>query len=265
MADRFFMRFNLQNSVAHYAPTADLFAALLSEERSEAEAELRDLEGIQAERVAYLREKFGDQLSCLKGKRTLFLGDSISSDVLGYRLSVTRAAELDGIDGSISGATSSVILHPSMRKILEKKPDLISLMIGGNDSVFFLQEGEGLVSSEEYRRNVRMMLKWIAESGAKLLLFEITPVCADRFARHFTSKGKGQTAENIERYNKILREAAREFGFFTIPHTWIQTEEEREAYIELDGIHLTVKGQEVFSEYWLTKAISLYNNKGETV
>ena len=259
MADRFFMRFNLQNGVAHYPATAEVFGALFSEEKDAAQQILDEFEAIQSERVATLERKYGDALTCLHGKKVLFLGDSITSDNLGYRVSVARAARMRGIDGSISGGTSSTILHSAMRKIADEKPDLVSLMIGTNDSMEVVREELQQLSPAEYERNVRAMLGWIVESGAALLLFEIPPIHADRFARHCTANGKTQSPENIERYNEILRKVAKELGTSVLPHSWIATEADKEKYIEQrDGVHFTPEGQEAFSEYWLSQAISRY-------
>ena len=259
MADRFFMRFNLQNSVAHYPATAEVFGALFSEEKEAAQEILADFEAIQSRRIAALTEKHGDALTYLHGKRVLFLGDSITSDNLGYRVSVTRAARLCAEDGAISGGTSATILYSTMRKLREKKPELVSLMIGCNDSMSVEREGLQQVSPEEYERNLRAMLGWVAESGAKLLLFEVSPIREDCFAHHSMDKGKRQSADNIARYNEILRNLAGEWGITVIPHAWIRTEEDKERYIERDGVHFTVEGQEAFSDYWLSQAISLYN------
>ena len=258
MADRFFMRFNLQNSVAHYPSTAEVFAALFSEDEAETREILADFEAIQAARVGTIKEKLGDELSCLHGKKVLFLGDSITSDNLGYRVTVTRAAGLRAVDGSISGGTSSAILHATMSKLKKEPPDLVSLMVGGNDSTGVEREGLQQVSPEEYERNLRAMLGWIGESGAKLLLFEISPVEENRFARHFGAKGKLQSEGNIGKYNQILRRLAKERGVEVIPHAWIQTETDRENMLEQDGIHFSLLGQETFSEYWLRAAIRLY-------
>ena len=262
MADRFFIRFNLQNSVAHYPATSEVFGALFAEETMQAQEILNEFGEIQGARASRLKQKFGDKLTCLYGKKVLFLGDSITSDNLGYRVSVTKAAELCAVDGAISGGTSATILHPTLRKLRDEKPDLVSLMIGTNDSMSVEREGLQQVSPEEYERNLRAMLGWIAESGAKLLLFEIPPIREDRFARHFTSNGKLQSGDNIGKYNEILRNLAKERDIRVISHAWIRTEEDKERYIERDGVHFTVEGQEAFSDDWLNQAISLYN-KGE--
>ena len=69
-------------------------------------------------------------------------------------------------------------------------------------------------------------------------------------------------SDNIGKYNEILRDLAKERDIRVIPHAWIRTEEDKERYIERDGVHFTVEGQEAFSDDWLNQAISLYN-KGE--
>ena len=95
--------------------------------------------------------------------------------------------------------------------LVEKhSPHIVSIMIGGNDSVYL--EDMPLVSLGEYERNVRSMVKWAKDSGAKVMLFEVTPVDEKAFKKNFSEQHKTQTNKNIDRYNTILREIARDNG-----------------------------------------------------
>ena len=109
MSTRFFARFNLQNSLAResFSARADIFAAMLGKSESEIQTYLDEFEGTQWENEKYLKMLFGKELEALRGKRVLFLGDSITSDNLGYRSAVCRAAALDGIDGSVPMVTDA--------------------------------------------------------------------------------------------------------------------------------------------------------------
>ena len=126
MPKRFFMRFNLQNGVNHFPATAEIGAALQNADSSEIQEYLDEFDTVQARRAERMREYFGDHLAVLNGKKVLFFGDSITSDNLGYRETVSRAAHLQSADGSISGGTSATILQFAKSKLIAEKPDLLS-------------------------------------------------------------------------------------------------------------------------------------------
>ena len=247
MNSRFFARVNLQNGVSNFPISEKLLSAFSGEEPKQARSYLDDFQQIQKNRVKRLRQKFGKEIEMLRHKTVLFLGDSITSDNLGYRASVSSAAELIAYDGSVSGGTSSTILHSAKIMIEAIKPDFVSIMIGGNDSISIEREDLNQVSVEEYRRNVAVILEWAKNIGAEILLFEITPICEMDFAAQFHKQGKLQSNQTIQRYNGVLNDLAKQHEIPLISHTWLQ----KDAHFENDGVHLNIDGQERFAEQWL--------------
>ncbi len=257
MAVDFFVRFNLHNSISSSPLSVDVLKPLLRRGADEIKLMLEQIDNVQSLRAEKLRKKHPEVIGALKGKRTLFIGDSITSDNLGYRGAVTKAAELSGTDGSVSGATSSMLLHFAKTCIEREMPEIVSLMIGSNDSVSIEQKELNQVSPCEYGRNVRHMVSWAKESGAQILLFEIPPIIEARFERNFSKQAKLQSNEMIRCYNEILKDIARDAGIRLIPSAWLAESEDN---YEPDGIHLSLKGQEAFAENWLLKAYELINN-----
>ena len=247
------MRFNLHSSVGHFPVTADIFEHLLPYDRAELEKELEDFSSIQRKRTKRLKREYPDEIEKIRNKKVLFIGDSISSDNLGYRVSVTNAACLEAYNATISGGTSPMMLQDARAFTEKHRPDIVSIMIGSNDSVML--DGMPLVSICEYERNIRSMVLWAVQSGAKVMLFEITPVMEKDFEKDFASQHKTQTNENIDRYNTVLQTVARESGIGLISNAWIK---ENEDMYEPDGIHLSVKAQELFATRWLKLAASQF-------
>ena len=254
MSHRFFTRFNLQSSANHFPATATIGAALQNTSPSEIQGYLDEFEAIQAARADRMRALFGDRLAPLQGKKVVFFGDSITSDNLGYRTTVSRAAHLQAVDGSISGGTSATVLQYAKERIQQEKPDLVSIMLGANDSVGIGTDDLGQVSLEEYGRNLCAIVSWSLESGARVLLFAVTPIHEARFARQFAAQGKVQSNENIQRYNQRLRIIAEELGLSLFDHGYLT---DPETLLEKDGIHLSPQGQEQMAAHWLACAIDL--------
>lgn len=257
MAVKFFARFNLHNSICAKPISVEVLKPFLHLPDAELGAMLEEIDAIQAARCARLLGAYPAQAAALRGKRTLFLGDSITSDNLGYRDSVTRAASLHAIDGSVSGGTTSMILASARDQIANSRPELVSVLIGSNDSVSLERTELHQVSPTEYERNLRQILSWARQCDAAILLFEIPPVLETRFERSFASQGKLQSNETVRAYNAILRRVAEEYGVTPVPTASLGEDEDM---LEADGIHLSLRGQEALAGQWLIAAEKAIKN-----
>lgn len=254
MAVKFFARFNLHNSICREPISVKTMRPFLNMSNDEIKSMLCEMDEIQNARAEHLQKKYPSQVEILSGKKVLFLGDSITSDNLGYKETVTRAAELQAIDGSVSGGTSSIIFYEAKIFIEKQKPDLVSLMIGSNDSVSVACKDLNQVSIKEYERNVRKIVQWAKESDAKVLLFEIPPVVEERFEKSFSGQSKMQSNETVRAYNEILKEIADDNEIQLQSNRWLS---EENGLYEPDGIHLSVSGQELFAQKWLEAAAKI--------
>lgn len=219
--------------------------------KEEVKAQLAAYELIHAERILRLPRSL--DLSPLLGKRVVFVGDSITSDNIGYRLTVTRAARLRAFDTSLSGGKTNNILEDAKAAITGESPDLVSIMIGANDSPI---KGEPLkhgVELPQYTENLREIVASAAAVGAKILLLEITPIHEANFAAHYEGKQKFQTNKNIEEYNRAVRAIAAEFGATVLQNGWLGAAED----FEKDGIHLSDSAQERLAVRWLETALQI--------
>ena len=208
--------------------------------KEEVKANFATYERIHTERILALPDTMN--LKELYGKRVVFVGDSITSDNIGYRLTVTRAARLRATDTSLSGGKTNNIKEDAKQAILTEKPDIVSIMI--------LKHG---VALPQYAENLREIVAAAAEVGAKILLLEITPIHEANFAAHYEGKQKFQTNANIEEYNVAVRGIAAEFGATLLQNGWLGAAED----FEKDGIHLSDSAQARLARRWLETAIKL--------
>lgn len=252
-----FVRFNLHNSIGCYPAELKILQPLVSMNEEELRDWLWEIDQIQKERSTRLQIQYANEIEVLKGKKVLFLGDSITNDNLGYRPSVSQAAELNALNASISGGTVSMLLPLAKSMIEREKPDIVSLMVGANDSICLGSEDLNQVSPEEYQRDVSAILSFAKQSDTRILLFEITPVLEDRFEKCFSVEGKIQSNSTIQRYNRLLKEVAEFYDVKLVSHTWLFEGEKLSSLYEDDGIHLSVLGQERFAAKWLVEASNL--------
>lgn len=236
MADRFYARFNLSH---------EDFLVFKNE-----------FDEFQNKRAKSLKKEFPKAVTALEKTRVLFIGDSISSDNLGYRISVSLAANLDAVNGSRSSATTDTLIESSLSLTEQTKPEIVSIMLGSNDSIWLKETNENMVSLEKYARNMREIIVKSKEVGAKILLFEIPLVEENLFKAYFTERGKFQTNERIRSYNRRLSEIAAEEKISLLKHEWLKGDE-LSPFFEPDGIHLSVDAHALFAKHWLINAIKL--------
>jgi lysophospholipase L1-like esterase len=257
---RFFARFNNYCDIENPGSIhADILAKLEKCDKAELECLFAEFESVQNRRAECLKEKFGEAFSKYSEKRILFLGDSITKDNLSYRAAVTRAANLKARNLAVSGATSPMLLYSAKVNLKSFCPDLVSLLIGGNDSTLIGRERLEQVSLSEYKRNVSAMVRWSKEAGAEVLLFEICPVHEARFEARYSTREKFHSNENIKRYNDALYEIAKEYHIPLHSNQWLL--EDPDLYYEPDGIHLTETANEVYAEKWLFALTKLGNGE----
>jgi hypothetical protein len=136
------------------------------------------------------------------------------------------------------------------------KPDIVSLMIGTNDSIGMESVENSQVSIDEYARCIGLILKWATESGAKVILFEIPPVHEERFNKCFNPNSKFQTNENIKKYNDALRKVASVYSVSVISNEcYLQNMDEN---YEPDGAHLSTKCHEIHAKRWIEETAKLF-------
>jgi lysophospholipase L1-like esterase len=256
MPERTFLRYQLQNSIRQIQASLPLFSALLEKEPQELAAHLRELEEIRHTGVQALRASHPEVIRKLHGKRVLFLGDSLTVDEIGYRPLVSEAASLVARNGAISGGTSASLLHLALRKLTSKTspvPELISVMLGTNDSVSVEREELHQVSREEYLRNMREILTHAQKTGARVLVFAIPPVIEGRFNAHAALNLKMQSNNAIAAYNAALSALCASLSLTFIPHT----QPLQESFYEQDGLHWSADGQRHFATVWLEAAADI--------
>ncbi len=252
----FFIRFNSGYDITVPNPRdIDVLSVGTGDSPAEVQKTIDRLNAVHDYRGTLLKEKFKDDLSKLNGRKTMFIGDSITRDNLGYRATVTLTGELEPCNLAVSGTVSAMLLNKYKRSLKSFRPELVSIMIGGNDALLTGEERLPSISISEYKRNVSAFVRWAKEAGATVLLFEITPVHERWFEKHYTTKEKYQTNENVSKYNAVLREVSLEYDIPLCPNGWLL--ENLDLYYEKDGIHLSEKGHEAFALNWMENAIKI--------
>jgi lysophospholipase L1-like esterase len=145
------------------------------------------------------------------------LGDSITRGVRpGVKADETFAAVLqvelrkkgvkvEVVNVGIGGERTDQALARLARDVLERKPAVVTILYGHNDSFIDKGRKEPRISSEEYRANLHKLVAELRKAGVRPIL--MTPPCYDKKA---APNGAGEHPNvRLEQYAKICREEAR--------------------------------------------------------
>lgn len=247
MLKEFFLRFSLQQMGGSMSQDVYTVKQAIQATDEEMEVRLNKFRQSVAKRSDCLKQKYNTDN--LKGKKVLFVGDSITADKMGYRNVVCEVASLEGMCLAYSGATSTDMYRFVNERICTFEPDIVSVMIGTNDSFFHSGvQKENLVSKAEYERNIRGILETATHYNKQVVISTIpqcveSALCGDEF--------KYNTDENISAYNQIVRKAASDFGVTLIDFEAKLKTMPKDSLYEPDGVHLSPDGHDVLASLWL--------------
>jgi lysophospholipase L1-like esterase len=147
------------------------------------------------------------------------IGDSAASGVgdsdangnyfgWGYHLVKAMQEPVAFINASRPGAQSSEVLHDQLPKVLIHKPELVGVIVGGND---LLRNG---FSPAQFEENLNETLRLIEESGATSMLLELhdptqivpMPTLLAKICRRRVAAVNHVTHKLARRYSSILLE-----------------------------------------------------------
>ena len=114
---------------------------------------------------------------------------------------------------------------------------------------------ERLVSTEEYRRNLRGILNNLVASGARVVVMTIPQMNRELFAKTPDCMLKDNNDENIAGYNSIVREEASKAGAGLVDLENVLAGMSKEGMYEPDGVHMSIKGQGILADLWLDKIL----------
>jgi lysophospholipase L1-like esterase len=173
----------------------------------------------------------------------LALGDSITSDRESWARILARYWREDPtrriLDSAVSGDTTASLLERYNSTVANQEFDWVVLFIGTNDCRQ-LDEKTPMVSLEEYRRNLQILLDRLA--GKRIVLVTLPPADNTRFSSFFPESGNCYDARHLEAANRILRElaAGRKLALADLA---AGLQAQGGDALQPDGLHLNSAGQ----------------------
>jgi lysophospholipase L1-like esterase len=208
---------------------------------------------------------FGDSVTrlafCPAAPNCNFTGD-------GWATMLKRDLEAQGltqeiISAGVGGDTTVDLLARVQRDVLDKKPTVVTLMVGLNDTWRYARDEalnpdkKGSITPPQYETNLRELVAAVKESGARLIL--CTPSLMGEDPRKFDDPKDGMNAR-LNAYSESVRRIAAEENVQLLDVRRAFTEKEREINTQQahsgvltinDGVHLNEKGQRFMADLML--------------
>jgi lysophospholipase L1-like esterase len=173
----------------------------------------------------------------------LALGDSITSDRESWARILARYWREDPhrriLDCAVSGDTTASLLERYHSTVGNQEFDWVVLFIGTNDCRQ-IDEKTPMVSLEEYRRNLEILLDRLA--GKRVVLVTLPPADNARFRSFFPDSGNCYDLGQLAAANRVLRELAlsRKLALADLAAGLEALGPEA---LEPDGLHMSCAGQ----------------------
>ncbi len=175
------------------------------------------------------------------------LGEGYPSLVAARLLCDRPEVEWDIINRGISGNRVVDLYARWKIDALNLRPDLISIMIGINDTWHEKANGNG-VEVPRYARIYRELLEWTAAALPKARLMLMEP-----YVHCFGAAGE-DWKEEIDSRREVVRQLARDFGAVFLPTQELMDDALGRAPADhwtFDGVHPTPAGHQLIADAWL--------------
>ena len=258
--DEFFVRFILQKMIGVFDDDAFRYECVMDASKDEIERFISKCGMWQMQQAEALKQKF--DLTSLHNKKKLYIGDSITADRFGYRGITTLAAELNSYNGAVSGATSVDMLRFLSDNIRKSNPEIISLMIGTNDSLTICDK-KNLVSVQEYRNNISEILRISKQFTDKIIISTLPPVNEQAYSGTHNTQLSKMTVQSVEALCDVVKEEADIHNVYINDAYKALHDKNLDEIVEKDGVHLTKEGQALFAEQWIKSVLGMYNQVKE--
>lgn len=181
-----------------------------------------------------------------------FLGDSITSDRMGYMNVIRRAMQgqdnVTFFDFAISGQKSGDLFTIMYPNVIGEHVDIAHIMIGTND--MRRMDDDTLLyhtSPAEYEKNLDYIVRELVRDRTKVILTTIPPVSTINTKKSYPNHRLLFLEEDRILYNDIIKRIAQEYGATLNDMDPLYGQFTVEELTIDDGLHLNNLGQELLT------------------
>jgi lysophospholipase L1-like esterase len=195
---------------------------------------------------------FGDSITNGVGLAEVTEGDTFR-DIVGRELTERLGATAEVINAGINGDVVTLAIERLQRDVLDRKPDIATIMFGGNEAGFYRPEMDGFadtprVGREEFAATVAEIVDRIRTAGITVVLMTCPPMTERYWGMHLDAYQKHGINFLVKEYAQAMRDVATEKGVELIDvYRAFDGNPARLDYFP-DGLHPDARGHRVIAD-----------------
>jgi lysophospholipase L1-like esterase len=207
----------------------------------------------------------GDRMS--KSVRIVALGDSITNgaglagtgeadtfrEIVRRELAENLKVTVEVINAGVNGDIVTQALRRLDRDVLSKKPDIVTVMFGGNEAGFFRPETRGFadtprVDRKVFSTTVAEIVKRVQATGSTVVLMTCPPMTERYWGMHLDAYRKHGINFLVKDYAQAMRDVARQTNVELIDvYRAFETNPAAKDYFP-DGLHPDSRGHRLIAD-----------------
>ncbi|MBC8876437.1 MAG: SGNH/GDSL hydrolase family protein [Planctomycetes bacterium] len=202
-----------------------------------------------------------------KSLRIVAFGDSITNgmspagmketdtfrDIARRELSEKIGAKVEVVNAGINGDIVTLAIERLKRDVLDRKPDIVTIMFGGNEAGFYRPETNGFadtprVSRDEFKAALNKIVDRIQAARITVVLMTCPPMTERYWGMKLEPYQKHGINFLVKGYAQAMRDVADEKGVELIDvYRAFQQKPKRLDYFP-DGLHPDARGHRVIAD-----------------
>ena len=195
---------------------------------------------------------FGDSITNGVGLAGVTEADTFR-DLVRRELTEKLGVAVEVVNAGVNGDIVTLAVERLERDVLRRKPDVVTIMFGGNEAGFYRPETGGLedtprVSCEEFRATVAEVADRVRAAGVTVVLMTCPPMTERYWGMNLDAYQKHGVNFLVKDYVQTMRNVAAEKGVELIDVYRAFEQDPATADYFPDGLHPDARGHRVIAD-----------------
>lgn len=195
---------------------------------------------------------FGDSITNGVGPAGMTEADTFR-EIIRRELTEKLGREVEVLNAGVNGDIVTLALGRLERDAIEKRPDVVTVMFGGNEAGFYRPQTNGFadtprVSCEEFAAALRQVVDRVRAAGIRVVLMTCPPMTERYWGRKLEAYRKNGINFLVKEYAQAMREVAADKGVELVDVYRAFDEDPASLEFFPDGLHPDARGHRVIAE-----------------
>ena len=174
-------------------------------------------------------------------------------NIVGRELADRLPFKVEVFNAGVNGDIATLAIRRLKRDVLDRKPDIVTIMFGGNEAGFYRPETKGFVDTprvdrDKFREAISKIAARCRDEGITVVLMTCPPMTERYWGMHLAPYQKHGVNFLVKDYAQIMRDVAAEMHVELIDvYQTFQQDQSTLAFFP-DGLHPDARGHRVIAD-----------------